>query len=153
MTKNQNIKKCAEWLAFCLDIGFTKEQLPELEKLWYKYRDENGNLLFNSGQSPEASVATESDSSNGDDKQKIKSLQMELLQLREAIPRLLEKWKDKFVSYDIAIATFRGRNQETHVEVTEFAKQQLHQCIEELSAILSAPSPSLESNKENKEPE
>jgi len=38
------IKECANWLKYCLDIGYKKEQLTALEKLWWDYHDGNGNL-------------------------------------------------------------------------------------------------------------
>lgn len=45
MNKNQAAKKKAEWMAYCLDIGFCdKSQLDELSAIWDKYKDENGNL-------------------------------------------------------------------------------------------------------------
>jgi hypothetical protein len=31
------IQKCAEWLAFCLSIGWKKEQLDALEKVWWDF--------------------------------------------------------------------------------------------------------------------
>ncbi len=40
----KGIKKCAEWLAYCLKIGWEKEHINALEKLWWKHHDENGNL-------------------------------------------------------------------------------------------------------------
>ncbi len=39
------IKKCGEWLAYCLSIGWKKSQLDELEKLWWKHHDHNGKLI------------------------------------------------------------------------------------------------------------
>jgi hypothetical protein len=33
------IRECAEWLSYCLKIGWTKGQLDELEKIWWKYHD------------------------------------------------------------------------------------------------------------------
>lgn len=44
MTKQRVLMKRAEWLAYCLEIGFTKDQLPELEKVWDTYKDEYGNM-------------------------------------------------------------------------------------------------------------
>lgn len=41
---NQAIKDCADWLAYCLSIGFPKEALDSLEKLWWKHHDNNGKL-------------------------------------------------------------------------------------------------------------
>lgn len=42
--KNKKIKKCAEWLAYCLEIGWDKSQLDGLEKLWMDNHDEFGNF-------------------------------------------------------------------------------------------------------------
>lgn len=42
--KTKGARKCAEWLSYCLSIGWSKNQLDELEKLWWKYHDENGNI-------------------------------------------------------------------------------------------------------------
>jgi hypothetical protein len=42
--KMKVIRKKAEWLKFCLDIGWDKSQLDELDKLWDKFKDEAGNL-------------------------------------------------------------------------------------------------------------
>lgn len=51
MNKNQAAKKKAEWMAYCLDIGFIeKSQLDELSALWDKHKDENGNLRPNAQQ-------------------------------------------------------------------------------------------------------
>jgi hypothetical protein len=38
------LKQCAKWLAYCLKIGWGKEQLDRLEAIWWRYHDENGNL-------------------------------------------------------------------------------------------------------------
>jgi hypothetical protein len=40
----QATRACAEWLAYCLSIGWNKAQLDELEALWWKHHDEQGNL-------------------------------------------------------------------------------------------------------------
>lgn len=45
--KSIGIRKCAEWLAYCLEIGFSKEQLDELESIWWKHKDGYGNLKQN----------------------------------------------------------------------------------------------------------
>lgn len=42
------IKKCANFLSECLKIGWKKSQLDDLEKLWWKYHDNNGNLITKS---------------------------------------------------------------------------------------------------------
>ena len=45
MNKDQAAKKKAEWMAYCLDIGFCdKSQLDELSAIWDKFKDENGNM-------------------------------------------------------------------------------------------------------------
>jgi hypothetical protein len=44
MRSKEAIRKCAEWLAYCLSIGFDKASLKELESLWWKYHDNKGNL-------------------------------------------------------------------------------------------------------------
>lgn len=49
--KTQGIKKCAEWLRYCLEIGWKKEQLDALEKIWWDFHDGNGNLLKYNSQS------------------------------------------------------------------------------------------------------
>ena len=38
-------KTCAEWLAYCLSLGWHKAQLDELEALWWKYHDNNGRPM------------------------------------------------------------------------------------------------------------
>ena len=38
MNNRESIKKCAEWLSYCLFIGWKKDQLDALEALWWKYR-------------------------------------------------------------------------------------------------------------------
>lgn len=35
---------CAEWLDFCIRIGWEKSLLDKLEELWWKHHDDNGNL-------------------------------------------------------------------------------------------------------------
>lgn len=37
-------KKCAEWLATCLDLGWSRSSLDQLEWIWWKYHDRFGNL-------------------------------------------------------------------------------------------------------------
>ena len=39
------VKKCAEWLATCIKLGWGRECLDDLEKIWWKHHDEQGNLL------------------------------------------------------------------------------------------------------------
>ncbi len=38
------IKACAEWLVKCLEIGWPKSALDELEEIWWKFHDANGQL-------------------------------------------------------------------------------------------------------------
>ena len=38
------IKKCAIWLTYCLEVGWKKEHLDDLEKLYWRWKDKNGNL-------------------------------------------------------------------------------------------------------------
>ena len=40
----QAIRKCADWLSYCLSIGWRKSDLDALQALWWKYHDENGEL-------------------------------------------------------------------------------------------------------------
>jgi hypothetical protein len=40
----KGIEKRTMWLKSCLDIGYTKDQLTELENIWDKYKDEFGNM-------------------------------------------------------------------------------------------------------------
>lgn len=47
--RTKKVKKCAEWLAYCLEIGWDKSQLDALEKLWMDNHDDNGNFKPNSG--------------------------------------------------------------------------------------------------------
>ena len=37
----QKIRACATWLKYCLDVGYKKEQLNALEKLWWDYQEPN----------------------------------------------------------------------------------------------------------------
>jgi hypothetical protein len=41
--RNKKIKKCAEWLAYCLEIGGSKSDLDGLQELWMANHDDNGN--------------------------------------------------------------------------------------------------------------
>lgn len=40
----QGMRKCAAFLSEMLRIGWSKSELDDLEKLWWQYRDRNGNL-------------------------------------------------------------------------------------------------------------
>ena len=39
------VKACALWLSFCLSIGWPREQLDALERLWWQHHDRNGNIV------------------------------------------------------------------------------------------------------------
>lgn len=43
-SKDRAIKKKAEWLSYCLEIGWEKSQLDALSDVWDRFKDENGNL-------------------------------------------------------------------------------------------------------------
>jgi hypothetical protein len=45
MSKSKAILACAQWLSYCLSIGWPKTDLDELERLWYQYHDDNGKLI------------------------------------------------------------------------------------------------------------
>ena len=38
------VVSCAVWLAFCVKIGWPKSDLDGLERLWWKYHDDQGRL-------------------------------------------------------------------------------------------------------------
>jgi hypothetical protein len=44
MRTQQALRACAEWLGFCLKIGWRKEDLDALERLWWQYHDDQGRL-------------------------------------------------------------------------------------------------------------
>ena len=37
--KLKKLKACAEWLAYCLSIGWRRDQLDALEALWWQYHE------------------------------------------------------------------------------------------------------------------
>ena len=39
------IKKCAEWLAECLKMGWRHDDLDALESLWWEHHDHTGALI------------------------------------------------------------------------------------------------------------
>jgi len=43
--KNKGHKKRAEWLSYCLSIGWKNDQLDDLQKIWDQHHDEAGNLV------------------------------------------------------------------------------------------------------------
>lgn len=46
------ILTCANWLAYCLKIGWSRHDLDRLEWLWWKYHDDHGRLLMGPGIKP-----------------------------------------------------------------------------------------------------
>lgn len=40
----KGLQLCAEWLSYCLSIGWRKEALDGLEKTWWELHDSNGKL-------------------------------------------------------------------------------------------------------------
>ncbi|MGM4891308.1 hypothetical protein [Tardiphaga sp. 839_C3_N1_4] len=44
MTKVEARMACAKWLSQCLEIGWPRESLDDLEAIWWRYRDEHGEL-------------------------------------------------------------------------------------------------------------
>lgn len=39
------LSECLKWLKTCLDLGWPKSALDELERLWWKYHDNYGRLI------------------------------------------------------------------------------------------------------------
>ena len=44
------IRKCANWLSYCLEIGYKKSDINGLESLWWRFHDDNGNLIKSNNQ-------------------------------------------------------------------------------------------------------
>ena len=44
MRTHRALRDCAEWLRYCLIIGWQKSQLNALEDLWWQYHDDSGAL-------------------------------------------------------------------------------------------------------------
>jgi|GEM_PF-3791232 len=42
--KDKAVRQKADWLKYCLDIGFHKDDLDELSAVWDRVKDEYGNL-------------------------------------------------------------------------------------------------------------
>jgi hypothetical protein len=36
---------CARWLSYCLSIGWSKDDIPRLEEIWWQWHDDYGRLL------------------------------------------------------------------------------------------------------------
>lgn len=45
MRHRDAVKECAKWLAYCLSAGWRRSDLVDLESIWWRYHDKNGNLL------------------------------------------------------------------------------------------------------------
>jgi len=58
MRKDEATMKCAKWLAYCLKIGWRRDDLDRLEALWWQYHDENGGLINDGGLEVAIGVAT-----------------------------------------------------------------------------------------------
>lgn len=41
---SQAIRECADWLIYCLRIGWKKSDLDALQSLWWQYHDEHGRF-------------------------------------------------------------------------------------------------------------
>lgn len=39
------VTRCAEWLVYCLSIGWSEKDLDELQSIWWRYHDHNGRLI------------------------------------------------------------------------------------------------------------
>jgi hypothetical protein len=44
MRTQKAIRECAEWLSYCLRLGWKKSQLDRLEEIWWEFHDDNGKL-------------------------------------------------------------------------------------------------------------
>jgi hypothetical protein len=44
MRERDRVRKCAEWLAACRRLGWRVEDLDDLEALWWRHHDDNGDL-------------------------------------------------------------------------------------------------------------
>lgn len=45
----RGLRLCAKWLAYCLRVGWRRNQLDALESLWWAHHDGNGNLTQGGG--------------------------------------------------------------------------------------------------------
>lgn len=43
--RDKAIRECAYFLHTCLGFGWRKEDLDYLQKLWWKWHDDDGNLI------------------------------------------------------------------------------------------------------------
>ena len=44
MRSRAAVEKCAQWLAYCVAIGWAREKLDALESLWWQHHDCNGDM-------------------------------------------------------------------------------------------------------------
>lgn len=73
---NKALRTCANWLAYCLKIGWPAKDIPRLESLWWEHHDDRGSLkpapVFKAAQQAESDPPVTSDCagagplSNGD---------------------------------------------------------------------------------------
>lgn len=47
MKTNKAIINCFKWIQYCISIGWSLDDVNGLEKLWWKYHDDYGNLINN----------------------------------------------------------------------------------------------------------
>lgn len=45
MRTQRALRACAEWLAYCLSIGWKRSDIDALEALWWRYHDDYGRLI------------------------------------------------------------------------------------------------------------
>ena len=43
--EREAVRRCAQWLAYCVEIGWSRNDLDFLESLWWKYHDKTGELV------------------------------------------------------------------------------------------------------------
>lgn len=44
MGTKRGVLMCARWLAYCRSIGWPADQLDDLERIWWRVYDLNGNM-------------------------------------------------------------------------------------------------------------
>ena len=42
----KEIEDCARWLSYCIDLGWDKSNLQELEDLWWEYHDDKSAAVI-----------------------------------------------------------------------------------------------------------
>lgn len=45
MKTQRALHQCAVWLAECLKIGWSRDQLDGLEAIWWRHHDDQGRLM------------------------------------------------------------------------------------------------------------